>query len=140
MRVRSSRANWVAAFVLAVGVGRSSAVADREPRLKDVISRLDAYLAAYEAELTTLIAEEQYEQWIQLGNDGTAASRRRLTSDFGFMRLPGRREWLGLRDTFAVDDEPIPDRQGRLERLLSEKSSDLPGLARTIVDENVRYN
>jgi hypothetical protein len=115
-------------------------VANREPRLKDVLSRLDTYLDAYEPELTALIAEERYEQWIEPGKDAAATSRRTLTSDFGFLRLPGRPEWLGLRDTFAVDGEPIPDRQGRLERLLSDRSSDVATLARRIVDENARYN
>jgi hypothetical protein len=123
-----------------VGVCQLTVAANREPRLKDVISRLDSYLIAYEAELTGLIAEERYEQWIQPAKEGVATSRRMLTSDFGFLRLPGRPEWLGLRDTFAVDGEPIPDRQGRLEQLLSERSSDLPALARRIVDENARYN
>jgi len=104
------------------------------------MSRLDTYLDAYEADLMTLVAEERYEQWVQPGKEGAATSRRTLTSDFGFLRLPGRPEWLGLRDTFAVDGEPIPDRQGRLDGLLSDTSSDIPTLARRIVEENARYN
>ena len=137
---RPSRAIWIAAFALVAATCHLTVVAQREPRLKEVISRLDTYLDAYETDLTSLIAEERYEQWIQTANTGAATSRRTLTSDFGFLRLPGRPEWLGLRDTFAVDDEPIPDRQGRLERLLSDTSSDVPTLARRIVEENARYN
>jgi hypothetical protein len=71
---------------------------------------------------------------------GPSATRRTLTSEFGFLRLPGRPEWLGLRDTFAVDGQPVPDHQrGRLDRLLTE-GSNLQDLARRIVDENARYN
>src|SRR5262249_24059199 len=128
---RRSQTIRTAAFILVVSVCELTVLAAREPRLQDFLSRLETYLTAYEVELTTLVAEEHYEQWVQQpGNDGTAASRRTLTSDFGFLRLPGTAEWLGLRDTFVVDGEPIPDRQGRLERLLSAKSSDLAALAR----------
>src|SRR5262245_7577126 len=138
---RPWRAIRAATFVLTVGVFQLTVLANQQPPLKDVISRLDTYLNTYEAELTTLVAEERYEQWIQQpGTDGPATNRRTLTSDFGFLRLPGRPEWLGLRDTFALDGQAIPDRQGRLERLLSENSSDFPALARHIVDENARYN
>jgi hypothetical protein len=57
------------------------------------------------------------------------------------LRLPGRPEWLGLRDTYAVDGRPLPDHQrGRLERVLSGGRSNPDDLARSIVDENARYN
>ena len=113
-------------------------VAAAEPRLKDVLARLESYLTAYEAQLSTLVAEEQYVQWS--GREGSESKRRTLTSDFGFLRLPGRLEWLGLRDTFSVDGEPVPDRQGRLDRLLVEGAAGQQDLARRIVEENARYN
>jgi hypothetical protein len=112
----------------------------REPRLKDVVSRLESYLARYETQLATLVAEEQYEQWMQPENAAPSATHRVLTSDFGFLRLPGRPEWLGLRDTFSVDGRPIPDRQRRLDRLFLDPSSNMRDLAQQIVDENARYN
>ena len=126
--------------ILVAALCQPSIVAGRETRLKDVLSRLETYLVKYEAELATLVAEEQYEQWIQPQNGGSPTMRRTLASDFGFLRLPGRSEWLGLRDTFTVDGEPIADRRGHLERLLSDTSSDLPALARRIVEENAEYN
>jgi hypothetical protein len=69
-----------------------------------------------------------------------SAARRTLTSDFGFLRLPGRPEWLGVRDTFTVDGQPISDHERRLDRLFAEGSSDVRDLARHIVEENTRYN
>jgi hypothetical protein len=125
---------------LIIGLCLSATVSGREPRLKDVLTRLNRYLTTYESELTTLVAEEHYEQSMQPADRGLAASRRTLTSEFGFLRLPGRPEWLGLRDTFAVDGQPVPDHQrGRLDRLLTEGSNPRD-LARRIVDENARYN
>ena len=130
--------NLAALSVLAVA-SWTTAVAGREPSLKQVLARLETYLSAYETELATLVAEEEYEQRIGPAN-GDTSNRRVLTSDFGFLRLPGRPEWLGLRDTFAVDGQPLPDRHGRVDRLLAEGSSHSGDLARRIVDENARYN
>jgi len=106
-----SRAANFLAVNLIIGLCLSATVSGREPRLKDVLSRLEQYLATYESELTTLVAEEHYEQSIQPVDGGSSATRRTLTSEFGFLRLPGRPEWLGLSDTFAVDGQPLPDHQ-----------------------------
>ena len=114
------RAASLAALIVVVALCQPTAVAGGELSLKQVLSHLESYLTGYETELATLVAEEQYEQWIQAANGGVSANRRTLTSDFGFLRLPGRSEWLGLRDTFAVDGLPVPDRQGRIDRLLSD--------------------
>jgi hypothetical protein len=132
-------ADFLAANLI-IGLCLSATVSGREPRLTDVLSRLEQYLTTYERELTTLVAEEHYEQSIQPADRGPSATRRTLTSEFGFLRLPGRPEWLGLRDTFAVDGHPLPDHQrGRLDRVLTEGSNP-QDLARRIVDENARYN
>jgi hypothetical protein len=132
-----SRPAHLVAVAILVGVWPAVAA---EPRLKDVVARLDTYLTFYEAQLATLVAEEHYEQWMTSGREGAESTRRTLTSDFGFLRLPGRQEWLGLRDTFSVDGVPVPDRQGRLDRLLAEGSAGQHDLARRIVEENARYN
>lgn len=118
----------------------SRPVAAQPPRLKDVLARLETYVTAYEARLASLIAEEHYEQWTEAGPGGPPITRRTLTSDFGFLRLPGRPEWLGLRDTFAVDGHRVPDRRERLDRLLADGSHKPEDLARRIVEENARFN
>jgi hypothetical protein len=129
----------LSALAVVAGLCQPTAVAGDGVSLKQVLSRLEAYLTAYEPKLAALVAEEQYEQWIQTANGGSD-DRRTLTSDFGFLRLPGRPEWLGLRDTFAVDGQPVPDRQGRIDRLLSNGFPNSGDLARRIVEENARYN
>jgi hypothetical protein len=119
----------------------STAAIAREPSLKDVLSRLGVYLASYEHDLATLVAEEQYEQWVQPKTGEPATPHRTIASEFGFLRLPGRPEWLGLRDTYAVDGQAISDHQrGRLDRVLSDARSNSDDLARRIVEENARYN
>jgi hypothetical protein len=127
-------------LIVALLLGATCHAGAAGPRLKDVLARVERYLTSYEAQLATLVAEEHYEQWIVDGPTGAESSRRALTSDFGFLRLPGRSEWLGLRDTFIVDGRQVPERQGRLDRLLAEGPAGQPDLARRIVDENARYN
>jgi hypothetical protein len=135
------RAALVLVLSVLIGLCFSTAAIGREPRLKDVLSRLEAYLATYETDLATLVAEEQYEQWVPPKNGEPSTPHRTITSEFGFLRLPGRSEWLGLRDTYAVDGQPVPDHQrGRLDRVLSDGRSNSDDLARRIVEENARYN
>jgi hypothetical protein len=136
------RASGIFALTVVVGLCQPTAAAGPQPSLKDVLSRLETYLSRYESQLAMLVAEEQYEQWVQPATGGpSTTTRRTLTSDFGFLRLPGRSEWLGLRDTIAVDGQPVPGRQdGRLARLLSEGMANTEDLAQRIVDENARYN
>src|SRR5215467_12355104 len=125
------RAAFLLALSVLVSLCLSTAVIGREPSLKDVVSRLETYLAAYENNLATLVAEEQYEQWVEPKKGEPPTPHRTITSEFGFLRLPGRFEWLGLRDTYAIDGQPIPDHQrSRLDRVLSDGRSNSDDLAR----------
>ena len=60
---------------LIIGLCLSATVSGREPRLKDVLSRLEHYLTTYESELATLVAEEHYEQSIQPAGGGPSVLR-----------------------------------------------------------------
>jgi len=62
------RAVGIALLTVVAAWCQLTAAAGREPRLKDVLSRLDTYLTSYETELASLVAEEHYEQWIRRGN------------------------------------------------------------------------
>jgi hypothetical protein len=117
----------------------SRVTASDESDLTAVLTRLDAYLRGYETQLGQLVAEERYTQCVRSGDGEAVSPCRTLMSNFGFLRLPGRPEWLGLRDTFAVDGAPVAD-PGRLDRVLAEESGNIPNLARRIVEENGRYN
>src|SRR5207244_4411073 len=92
--VRSARFNVSAAVgvgVLLLGVGRP---ADQEPTLEAVLERVSGYLLDYEQKLSSLVAEEQYEQdvtrWLRSPQrTGKWPAKRVLTSDYVLLRLPG---------------------------------------------------
>lgn len=105
--------------------------------LEPVLRAAADYVARYEQELTTLVAEEDYTQ--RLGTSASSPSRR-LRSDlllvfdesFGF---------VGFRDVFEVDGRPVRDREARLARLfLSSRPADPLQRARRIAEEGARYN
>lgn len=117
----------------------SQAASGAGPSLEAVLAKLDAYLRGYETQLGQLVADERYTQCVRSDDREAAQTCRTVSSSFGFLRLPGRSEWLGLRDTFAVDGAPVADPE-RLDRVLAQESGDIPALARRIVEENGRYN
>jgi hypothetical protein len=63
-----------------------------------------------------------------------------LLSDFALARPPGDTAWMGFRDTFSVDGQPVRDREARLERLLSAGSRGAFAQAQAVTRENSRYN
>ncbi len=122
----------------------TSAVAAQPPTLKDVLARLDDYLAKYERTLVAVVAEEKYEQTLstaaELRGAPSATEHRVLTADFALARLPDDTAWMGFRDTFSVDGKPVRDREARLEKLLAAGSRSAFARAQAISRENSRYN
>ena len=110
--------------------------AGQQRALEEFLLRMGQYLVDYEARLSTVVAEEHYDQWIQT----PPALRRKLTSDFLLMRLPEGFGWLGVRDVFLVDGKPVRDRDQRLLTLLSQGSADAREQVAKIAAENARYN
>ncbi len=100
----------VAIGALCLSLGVPALAAEPGPTLSQVLDRVAAYLAGYEQQLSTVLAEEHYEQtsrdWADPGRE-PPARRRTLDSDFLFLRLPGGSAWLGLRDTFRVDGSEV---------------------------------
>ena len=115
----------------------------QQPSLRDVLSRLDAYLQQYEQTLASVVAEEQYSQSMIVGWQlarPMVTQRRWLASDYALARAPGGQTWTGFRDTFEVDGKPVRDREARLAALLASGSSESSAQARRIAAENARYN
>jgi hypothetical protein len=63
-----------------------------------------------------------------------------LKSDFLLVQTPGGSSWRSFRDIFAVDGQPVRDRQERLTKLFLEGSSGGIDLARAVAEEGARYN
>jgi hypothetical protein len=104
-------------------------------RLEDVVARVDRYLSEYGTQLENVVVEETYHQRA-LGGGGLNLLRT-LHSDYALTFVSGRQEWLGYRDTFEVDGQPVRDRDDRLRRLLASGGTNQ---ARQISELNARYN
>ena len=121
----------------------SPSAAAQEPSLDTVLERAAAYVAALNAKLSGIVAEESYIQQIQNASSRASGSmafinRRQLTSDFLLVRPPGVERFVEFRDVFEVDGRPVRDRQDRLTKLfLDDASGDR---VRDIVEESARYN
>lgn len=125
----------------------------QEPNLDDLLVRFAKYLTGYETDLSTVIAEEHYEQ-DEVGGarprmmpDGVAvtggrsAMHRVLLSDVAFLRLPGNAEWFGVRDVKAVDGKPVtPGGSQRLLDILMKSGPSRLNEATAIVAASAQYN
>lgn len=120
-----------------------------------LLDRLGAYVAAYETELSTVIAEEHYEQLVperleQAGASLSAQSsattvrrmrKRVLESDVAFLRLPGNAEWFGVRDVKKVDGKAVePGGAGRLLDLVPRFNETRLAAAAAIVVASAKHN
>jgi hypothetical protein len=111
----------------------------QDPTLPDVLSRLDAYLVRYETQVAAVVADEHYEQRLELASGGAVLARV-LRSEYALARAPGGQTWTGYRDTYEVDGRPVGDREQRLLALLADGAPDGPRQAMRITRENARFN
>ena len=108
-----------------------------------LLDRLSQYLAAYESELATVIAEEHYEQaeYRPLNRANLEQLRRRTTtSDIAFLRLPDGSRWFGVRDVRTVDGKPVETSEARLGELLKRLDAKTFEQAARIAAESAQYN
>lgn len=116
----------------------------QSPDADAVRDRLDAYLLAYEPELSTLIADELLVQ-----RDGPSADayrvsaqpvkNRRLISEVAFISLPGA-GWLGFRRAVNLNGKNLPDSGPQLDVLLTDADRDDYDQARLLLAESARLN
>jgi hypothetical protein len=112
-------------------------------QLDQILTRLSSYLSTYEERMSAVVAEEAYDQLYEHAVPSSPVQRtehRSLTSDFVFLTVSGDLAWMGFRDTFAVDGEPVRDRDERLQRILSTGQADALTQAYRIANDNARYN
>ena len=130
------------------------ALAAQPVELERVLALTGSYLVAYEKALTAVVAEEQYDQWIDTGRgSGTTSTggmrgrpaeqgptKRSLVSDFLMIRWPGEAAWFGFRDVLVVDGRPVRDREQRLLELFTQNPKDVLERADLIAAESARFN
>jgi hypothetical protein len=107
---------------------------------RQVVARASAYVAAYEAELPSLVADERYEQRaIETGSGRTEADARVLESELGWVRLARVGETVAVREVTVIDGQ-VAASDGRLRRLLEHPPADPDAEIRAILAESARHN
>ena len=137
-------------IALAIVVGAIGPGAGQQLKLEQVVSRLGEYLATYEHRLALVVAEERYRQSLDIAPESPVGNMprdasvlpvghqdRSLRSDYALTRAADKDAWVGYRDTFEVDGQPVRDRDDRLQRLLTGGAT--AGGAR-IAQESSRFN
>ena len=121
----------ITALVLAAALQPSLSV-------KDVMKRVERYVASYGERASIVVCTERYEQKAA-GSGVTAATTRTLVSDFALVYADAIHGWLGFRDVIEVDGRRVADRDDRLARVLMGSQGRLDE-ARRLSDESARYN
>jgi VWFA-related protein len=116
----------------------SAEVMAREAELQRVAGRVADYLAVYQREFSSVVAEELYEQtdWRQATVQKTIKTR----SDMLLVRNEGDGEWVSFRDVFEVEGKPVRERDDRLQRLFLDRSLEGRARFKAILDDSARYN
>jgi hypothetical protein len=129
----------VLGIVLACGpVASAGAHAQATLSLKDVMKRVEAYVASYGEKASIVVCTERYNQQAQ-GSGMSVDTRRALVSDFAIVKADTIRGWLGFRDVLEVDGHRVSDREDRLARVLMASQGRYDE-ARQLSDESARYN
>jgi hypothetical protein len=113
-----------------------------DPLIEPVLTRLAAYLADYSQQFANVVAEEDYQQRVEISSKDWMGERRlrRLRSDLLLVRVPGPDTWMPFRDVFEVDGRRVRDRDERLQKLFLEWPATALQDARRLADEGARFN
>ena len=106
--------------------------------LDAVFETLDAYLAKYESELSSVVADEILVQEVE--GRFIPKKTRKLSSEIAFLRLPGNFEWLGFRHAKIVDGRPVAPNGPSLTELLATNTADTIAQASLLVNESSKHN
>jgi len=86
----------------------------------DLVAAAAAYVAHYEEQLTSVIADETSTQNLAAYNprrEHSQSQSRRMRSEIFFMFEPLERRWMAIRDVLEVDGNPVEDRPDLKEAL-----------------------
>jgi hypothetical protein len=97
---------------------------------------MGAYLLVYETQLSSVVADERFEQNIYTGGDRWGAL---LESEVAFIRLPGGAEWLGFRDVKRKNWKPVKSSGLSISEVLTSASGDITK-AIAIANASAKHN
>lgn len=115
------------------------------PTLEQLLGRLDAYLLEYETQLSSVVADERFDQRVtytrtyDMGRPVTGTDQRRLESEIGFIRLPGGLDWLGFRDVKRINGRALPGNRQSIADMLGA-ATDMKAKARSIAVASAEHN
>jgi hypothetical protein len=115
----------------------SSVLTEQTPDLTQLLRHVAAYVQRYEEQLSSMVAEESYRQTLRRRSKVRVAQT--TTSDFLFLKGPDTVNWVGFRDVYTVDGQPVRQPEDRFGRLLRE-SADAMRQAAMLAEESARYN
>ena len=136
--------------------------AQPKPTVEPLLDRMASYLTEYEQQLSSVVADERFEQRIDYGRGSEAGEAdtwfgepgaaggpgrsatadrrsRRLESEIAFIRLPGGAEWLGFREVKKVDGRAIVSSGSSISTVLASPAGDLTK-ARAIAAAGAEHN
>jgi hypothetical protein len=123
--------------LIAAGVLTSTSIsAQATPSLEQLLQRMGTYLTDYETQLSSVVAEERFEQNIYAGRGRTGAL---LESDVAFIRLPGGAEWLGFRDVKRLNWKPVKTSGPSISEVLTAAVGDMTK-AQAIANASAKHN
>jgi hypothetical protein len=123
----------VALTVTAMGQAAPGRATDS---LEELLQRAGAYVAAYERDVSAIVADEDYTQRFIVE---PSTEVRRLRSDVLTIR-DEEEGWIGFRDVYEIDGRPVRDRTDRLAKLFFEPQPDSRAQAKRIAEESARFN
>jgi hypothetical protein len=126
----------------AVLFGLAALALPLQPRGVSTRALVDAaakYVAQYEQQLTSIVADEIYTQEVveQSPRDPDMPRRRHLRSEVFFLFAPGEGDWMAIRDVLMVDGSAVTDRPDIGEALQRLRAREV---AATFKQYNSRYN
>jgi hypothetical protein len=125
--------SWRSAVVVAAALlSATDGRAQSAPTLEQLLDRMGEYLLDYETQLSSVVAEERFEQRV-------SRVLTVLESDIAFMRLPGGLEWLGFRDVRKVNFLPVKQTGPSISEVLASTAGDIRK-ALAIAQESARHN
>ncbi len=112
----------------------------QDPSFLEVMRRVHEFVVGYEDDLSTLVAEEHYEQQV-LDEDGIIEQRRILASDYWVFQILPEESWFAVRDVYEVDGQSVRERTDRLpEPFRLAPGEDAFERALAIGNESARFN
>ena len=127
--------NKIVILLTAAAIGGSDPAQDA--RLEELLAAVARYVESYESQLSTMVAEEDYLQTVR--PRGRERAEQRTRSDFLFLKVPGAVNWVGFRDVYLVDGEPVQAERDRFSRII-RSGGDVATQAADLAAESARFN